>query len=184
MAIIIHTLKLGSMDNFIHFVADTDSKNIMVVDPAWEAETILTFIDKNGYHLTGILLTHSHADHISALKPILAQRQVPVYISRTEFRLGRVRVKNPHYIEDGERIPLGKADIEVIFTPGHTSGGVCFLADKHLIAGDTLFIDGCIAFRMHLQSQYRSIPFKPSSAAEMQAIRAAHQNTVARQIKN
>lgn len=245
MAIIIHTLKLGSMDNFIHFVADTDSKNIMVVDPAWEAETILAFIDKNGYHLTGILLTHSHADHISALKPILAQRQVPVYISRTEFRLGRTRVKNPHYIEDGERIPLGKASIEVIFTPGHTSGGVCFLADKHLIAGDTLFIDGCgrcnfresdveqmwhslqrlkqlpddtvihcghdygqqptatigqqkltnpyfliddkaffIEFRMHLQSQYRSIPFKPSSAAEMQAIRAAHQNTAAGQVKN
>lgn len=143
MTITIHTLKLGTMDNFIHCIADTDNGEVMLVDPAWEADTILQLCDTHNYTLTGILLTHSHPDHVSAVAGILAQRPVPVYISRKEFRLGLVRLDNPTYIADGDTIPLGKHRIEVIETPGHTIGSVCFRIEKSLIVGDTLFIDGC-----------------------------------------
>lgn len=237
MSIAIHTLKLGTMDNFIHIIAETDSGEAMIVDPAWEPETLLQFIDKHGYTLTGLLLTHSHSDHISAFANIVKKSDVPIYITKTEFRLGLARIKNPYHIKDGDTISLGNTVINVIATPGHTVGSVCYYADKHLVVGDTLFIDGCgrcnfyesdvnkmwdslqrlkqlpdntliycghdygqkpldtlgnqkhtnpylliedkaffIDFRMHLQAQYRSIPFSPSSREEMTKIYQKHQS--------
>lgn len=143
MAVAIYTLKLGTMDNFIHSIIDEDSREGMLVDPAWDADIILHLLAEYNYTLKGILLTHSHADHISAVDTILAQCPVPVYISRPEFRLGLARFKNPHYIADGESITLGNNTITAIATPGHTIGSMSFYVDKHVIVGDTLFIDGC-----------------------------------------
>lgn len=235
MPISISTLRLGAMDNFIHFVTDTATTQTMVVDPAWDDETIAEHIDHNDFSLCGVLLTHSHTDHISALLDVVNDYDVPVYITRAEFRLGRARVSHPNYIQDGDIIPLGNSEITVIETPGHTIGSVAFHVDNALISGDTLFVDGCgrcnfyesdvekmweslqklktlpddtviyvghdygqkatdtignqkrtnpylliddkaffIDFRMNLQAHYRSIPFAPSSATEMQAIKDKH----------
>lgn len=139
----ITTLRLGTMSNFIYIIADDATKDAMVVDPAWDMDAIEKVLTDNDYQLTGILLTHSHGDHISALLDMVKKYKVPTYITRLEFRLGRARVTKPHYIEDGDTIALGNRTITVIETPGHTVGGVCYHIDNHLIAGDTLFIDGC-----------------------------------------
>ncbi len=234
MSSTIHSLMLGTMDNFIHLIADS-SGLAMVVDPAWDAEAIEAYCTAHHLTLNGILLTHSHADHTSAVKPLSLKYRLPVYISREEYQLGLIQLDKPCWIADGDVIALGESRITVIATPGHTLGSVCFHIDQHLISGDTLFIDGCgrcdfyesdvekmwqslqrlktlpdetviysghhygqktndslgnqkttnpylliddkqffIDFRLHLQSQYRSIPFIPSSAAEMQRIYARH----------
>lgn len=232
----IYTLKLGSMDNFIHIIAD-DSGKAMVVDPAWDVDAIIACCSANNLTLTGILLTHSHADHISAVAPLVEDLQLPVYISEVELGLGFIKLDAANLIADGDSIALGNSLIRVISTPGHTVGSVCFHVDNHLISGDTLFIDGCgrcnfpesdveklwyslqrlkklpeatqiycghnygqqerdsigrqkhsnpylliddkeffIAFRQHLQSQYRSIPFAPSSALEVAEIYQRHRD--------
>lgn len=233
----IHTLELGTMDNFIHIITDTDSRQAMVVDPAWDADAILQAVAEQHCELVGILLTHSHEDHISAVQPLLDKKPLPVYISREEFRIGLARIKKPTFVTDGDTITLGNTQIEVIATPGHTLGSVCYCVNQQdIIVGDTLFIDGCgrcnffesrvesmfdsmqrlkqlpdhvvihaghhygqqktdtigrqkqtnpyllindreffIRFRMTLQADYRSIPFAPSSAAEMQSIFERHQ---------
>lgn len=236
MSSLIHTLTLGTMDNFIHIITDKASGKAMVVDPAWDAKAIMDYCEKHQLTLIGILLTHSHADHISAVDDLLEQIPMPVYLSREEFRLGLIRLKTPQFIANGDTLALGESLINVIATPGHTIGSLCFYLDKQLIAGDTLFIDGCgrcnffesdvekmwdslqrlkhlpddvvlycghdygqkktdtlgqqkqtnpyllidnkaffIHFRMHLQSEYRSIPFSPSSAKEMAEIYQKHQ---------
>lgn len=141
---IVQTLELGNMGNFIHIIVGDDKRSAMVIDPAWDADAINDCLHRNQLVLKGILLTHSHADHVSAVDDLLQQGNYPVYLSRTEFRLGLVRLKSPTFVEDGEILPLGNSCIEVIATPGHTTGSVCYLLDnQHLITGDTLFIDGC-----------------------------------------
>ncbi|MGY0399615.1 MAG: MBL fold metallo-hydrolase [Ostreibacterium sp.] len=235
MASYIHTLELGPLDNFIHIIADANTSKALVVDPAWDALAISRYCDHHQVDLVGILLTHSHADHVSAIPGLLAEKSLPVYLSREEFHLGLVKLNQPSYVMDSQEITLGDSLIQVIATPGHTIGGVCYQVDNHLIVGDTLFIDGCgrcnfhesdvnkmwgslqrlkqlpddtiiycghhygqqktdtlgqqkqtnpylliedkaffIEFRMHLQAQYRSTPFTPSSQQAMKAILQKH----------
>lgn len=139
----IHTLELGPMDNFIHIIADEESKQAFVVDPAWECEAILNYLASAGMTVSGILLTHSHADHTNAVKELLSHYNVPVYLSQKEYQLGKIALSNPHFIQAGDKLSLGKTTISVIETPGHTIGSVCFYVGNALVVGDTLFIDGC-----------------------------------------
>ncbi len=142
MASTITTLKLGKMDNFIHFITDNASKQTFVVDPAWDFQAIQRHLSDNAFVLTGVLLTHSHGDHISALSEVVDSYQVPTYVSENEYQLGRVKVP-PTFVKDQDSIALGESRVSVLATPGHTSGGVCYHVDNHLITGDTLFIYGC-----------------------------------------
>lgn len=139
----IHSLELGTMDNFIHIIADNETRQAMVVDPAWDDVAILTYLQQHDLILVGILLTHTHHDHISSVDKILAKHTVPVYVSKEEYRLGLLRLKKVTHVADGETISLGNATITAMLTPGHTLGSLCYLVDNHIITGDTLFIDGC-----------------------------------------
>lgn len=231
MSTVIHTLELGTMDNFIHILADKHSGKAIAIDPAWDAQVISDYCRAHQLTLTAILLTHTHGDHVSAVNELLAENPIPVYVSQEELDLGLFHIDNPQIITNGDMIAFGSGQVHVIATPGHTRGSVCYQIDRCLIAGDTLFINGCgrcdfaesdvesmwyslqrlkqlsdelviycghdygqqrtdtlgqqkltnpylliedkaffIAFRTHLQSQYRSIPFVPSSAEEMAEI--------------
>ncbi len=139
----IKTLSLGPMDNFIHLMIDEESREAFVVDPAWDSQAILDELDNQGANLVGIFLTHSHADHVSAVKDLLSVVQVPVYISQEEYRLGYIKLDNPTFVTDNQYLPLGESQVQVIATAGHTIGSVCYYVTPHLICGDTLFIDGC-----------------------------------------
>ncbi|PIE45165.1 MAG: MBL fold metallo-hydrolase [Gammaproteobacteria bacterium] len=144
MSITINTLRLGNMDNFIHIISDKITRQAMIVDPAWDAEAIWSFLAAERLSLVGILLTHSHRDHTSAVAGLMARQTVPVYISRAEWAMGLVRLSQPTLIADNDELSLGNKTIKVIATPGHTAGGLCYLIDQqYLITGDTLFIDGC-----------------------------------------
>ncbi|MPV86711.1 MBL fold metallo-hydrolase [Ostreibacterium oceani] len=235
MTTTVFTFTVDGADNLLHIVADSACREAFIIDPAWDASAIIQQLEQ--YQLTpvGILLTHTHADHTSAVKPLLAKYDIPVYVSEAEYAVGRIHLDKPHWVRDGDCINLGAQKIEVIATPGHTAGGVTYKTNNALIVGDTLFIDGCghcdfpdsdahqlfdslqrlksladalsiycghdygqqpidslgrqkqtnpylliedraffVAFRMHLQSQYRSIPFEPSSAEAMQQIYQRH----------
>lgn len=139
----IHTLALGPMDNLLHIIEDTNSQQAFVVDPAWDVEAILNYLDRARMTVKGILLTHSHIDHVNGVDELLESRDVPVYLSRTEFELGKVALQHPHFVASGDKLLLGETTIEVIETPGHTVGSLCFYTEPSLIVGDTLFIDGC-----------------------------------------
>ncbi len=100
-----------------------------------------------------ILLTHGHSDHIGAVKELKDKYNIPVYIHELDAEF----IKNPdlnhsydlfrkiisldydNLLKDGQIIELGELKIEVIHTPGHTPGGVCFKIDNIILTGDTLF---------------------------------------------
>ena len=139
----IHTLELGRADNFIHVVEDVVSRRAAVTDPAWDADAILRFAAEHDLTVTDVLLTHTHHDHVNALDALLAVIHAAVHLHEAEARhWGRAPTAAVLH-RDGDRIALGETTIEVIHTPGHTPGSVCYRVGDDLLSGDTLFVYGC-----------------------------------------
>jgi len=87
-----------------------------------------------------ILMTHNHGDHIGALVQLKAALKIPV--AGHEQDAHKYPVPLDIKLNDGDIIRVGKLDIKVLFTPGHTRGSLCFLVGKYLLAGDTIFPHG------------------------------------------
>jgi hydroxyacylglutathione hydrolase len=134
-------LALGPMENLVHVLIDRASGNAAVVDPAWEPEAILQFVGQEGAQLTDIYLTHTHGDHVNAVAPLLeAIPGLRVHVHPLERWPARPAAALDWQIGPNQ---LGETSFEVLFTPGHTAGGVCLLLPDHVISGDTLFVFGC-----------------------------------------
>lgn len=132
---------VGSMGNFCYFLGDIQTKEVAVVDPGFDAPSILALAKQENLKIVSILLTHSHYDHVGAVDGLVEELDLPIYISINER--GFIRPKNVKLTKNHEIIKIGQVDVECIFTPGHTSGGQCFKAKNILITGDTVFVGGC-----------------------------------------
>lgn len=141
--LILKQLLLGHMDNFVYLVGDREQRRVVVIDPAWNAPVILAAAAELGCEISAIWLTHGHYDHANAVTEILAAADVPVYFSRHMPEKWRPDAPRVIEIRDGDRLAAGKVYFDVLHTPGHSPGGTCYLHGETLIAGDTLFIDGC-----------------------------------------
>ena len=139
----VHQLSIAGKDNFIYLLADTQAKRAIVVDPAWDASEIHAEIDRLGYTLQAIWLTHGHFDHTNAVSDLLAQHAVPLYLNRAMPAKWRPAADQIVEFTDGDVLHVGELAFDVLHTPGHSPDGSCFLHGDQLIAGDTLFIDGC-----------------------------------------
>ena len=133
-----------------------DNNDCVAIDPSKAYDGIVKFIEKNNLTLKAVLLTHGHFDHTRGVEILLHQYQVPLYIGFYDEDYLTSPYKNlsafmkdgPHSlsveattISDKEIIRELKEDIEVIETPFHTRGSVCYyLKDSGvLFSGDTLF---------------------------------------------
>jgi len=141
--LILKQMELGPLQNFLYFIGDVKSKEIAVIDPAWDIPFLCREAEKEGYTITSIFLTHGHPDHVNGLDEILSVYDVPAYISKHEAPYYKPKHKNIVEVEDGEKLKIGQLEFDCILTPGHTPGGQCFHTKNVLITGDTLFIDGC-----------------------------------------
>ena len=144
------------MANFIYLIGDDEIRECMVVDPAWDIDGILAFVDREEMRLTGALVTHYHPDHIGGdllglnvqgLPELLAARPVKIHVNAEEAE-GVARVaglSRGDIVEHraGDEIRVGSIGIKALHTPGHTPGSQCFLAGSSLVSGDTLFTEGC-----------------------------------------
>lgn len=129
-------------DNFITIIADYQTGEAAVIDPAWDAEGIQEVIEEEGLTLTAILLTHSHHDHVNAVAELYTDR-VSLFIHENEYPHWANCPEDAILVSDGDEIQFGSTTISVIATPGHTPGSTCYRIHDHLITGDTLFIYGC-----------------------------------------
>src|SRR5438477_7939794 len=82
--LILEQIEIGPLNNFIYFIGDAATKEIAVVDPAWDVDDLRDQVKKKGYKITNIFLTHGHPDHVNGLEELLATHNVPVYISKHE----------------------------------------------------------------------------------------------------
>ena len=144
------------MVNFSYLIGDRESGRALLVDPAYGVGDILDTAEADGMEVAGILATHHHPDHvggsmmgytIEGITAVLQRVSVPIHAHREEASLiTRVTGLDPSDIvahHGGDRVSVGALDVELLHTPGHTPGSQCFLVDGMLIAGDTLFLQGC-----------------------------------------
>ena len=132
---------IGTYENSIHFIFDHASKTCALVDPAWEADQFIAHIQDKGYTLTQIWVTHWHGDHIGAVDEVHEKTGAQIFVG--EFEVPYLELESDYTtVGDGDTLTLGETTAQVINTPGHTAGGVCYLVGSHLIAGDSLFVYG------------------------------------------
>ena len=136
-------LEVGPMQNFAYLIGDPASREAAVVDPGWEADTILKAAEQDGYRLTKAFVTHHHFDHVMALEELLKTADVPVYVHRDDVPSMRVARSSLKPLSDGETVQVGVVPVTAIHTPGHTPGSQCLLVENRLLTGDTLFIRAC-----------------------------------------
>lgn len=136
-------MEVGPMANFTYLVGSTETREVAVVDPGWEAEKILKVAEQDGMVITKVLITHTHFDHVHALPELLEKVKAKVYVHKLEAEflkgLGSDLVK----VEGGDELRVGDFSMYFLHTPGHTPGSQCFLVQDRLLSGDTLFIGSC-----------------------------------------
>ncbi len=139
----IDALELGPMENFIYLIIDRETGRTAVVDPAWDVPAILQQAKAEGVTISDILLTHSHHDHINGIEAILAEHDAQLHLLKPEAEFWGQQLVMPELHHGGDIIQLGKTEISVLHTPGHTPGSTCYHIHDHLITGDTMFVWGC-----------------------------------------
>jgi hydroxyacylglutathione hydrolase len=142
-SIYLKQVELGPMANYVYVVGDLTTREVAVVDPAWEVDRIVELAQENDLTITKILITHSHFDHVNGVEDLLNRTKAKVYINRAEAEFMKAVWPDLVKVESGDTTRLGDMDITFIHTPGHTPGSQCFLVQNHLISGDTLFIGAC-----------------------------------------
>jgi glyoxylase-like metal-dependent hydrolase (beta-lactamase superfamily II) len=131
------------MENFVYLIEDTASKRAAIVDPAWDVPKMLELAEKHGVTITDILLTHSHHDHINGVGTVLDKYDAELHLSHPEAEFWGAELSKPSLHYGGDIIQLGETEIEVLHTPGHTPGSVCYRIGDQLVTGDTMFVFGC-----------------------------------------
>lgn len=152
------TLVLGDLETNCYIVWNEDSKKCFIIDPADDGVGISEEIQARSLIPVGVLLTHGHFDHTMAALDLKLIYNIPIYASAKDmFLLKRQNNTANHFLKRKISVPdLDKIEIdldqerqislddeifEVIKTPGHTPGSVCFY-NKHnslLFSGDTIF---------------------------------------------
>ena len=146
---------VGMVQENCYLFRRDDSDRALIVDPGDEAEKLLHAIDSLGVELDGILLTHTHFDHVGAVAPVAEATGAEVWVPEIEKGvLADINSYVPwpgfgpfedydaeHTLSGGEKLELAGFEIDVIFTPGHSPGHVTFsIPDETAIfSGDVLF---------------------------------------------
>ena len=143
----VHALTLGAYQVNCYIIHDENSASCCVIDPGYEADTILDKLSQLGLTLEAILLTHGHFDHVGAVRDLAADTGCQVYICAEDLVLPmKLTAGKLYYTQtyaEGTKLRLAGLDITVLQTPGHTPGSVCLLIGDTLFSGDTLFAASC-----------------------------------------
>lgn len=144
------------MENFVYLIGDKETRECVIIDPAWGVEELVDLIEAEGYTLTGALATHYHPDHIGGTMYGHTVEGLPALMSRCPCKVhaneneveGIIKVTGLSKTDivahgSGDKVKVGEIEIELLHTPGHTPGSQCFCVGEALISGDTLFLSGC-----------------------------------------
>lgn len=145
-----------NMVNFAYILGDRETGECLLIDPAYAVNELVDIVENEGMKVTGVLATHYHPDHIGGsmmgfniegITTLLERTQVPIHVQKAEVdsvvKVTGVSQTELVAHEPGDIVTVGRLDITLLHTPGHTPGSQCFLVRGALVSGDTLFLDSC-----------------------------------------
>jgi glyoxylase-like metal-dependent hydrolase (beta-lactamase superfamily II) len=146
----------SQMVNFVYLIGDRLSRETLVIDPAYAVSELLDIAKQDDMKIIGALATHYHADHvggsmmgmnIEGAARLLQLTDIPIHIQTDEApwiqRTTGIALDSLRLHTSGDKVSVGEIEVTLLHTPGHTPGSQCFLVENMLIAGDTLFLEGC-----------------------------------------
>ncbi|TLX85568.1 MAG: MBL fold metallo-hydrolase [Thaumarchaeota archaeon] len=131
-------IPVGSMLNFSYIVYDEKNSIGIIIDPSWDLEKLLVFLEKNNITAKYIINTHTHFDHI------LGNDHISEITKAKIIQHEKSTQKKEISVVDHENISIGELNLEVLYTPGHSEDSICLIVNKEsIITGDTLFVGNC-----------------------------------------
>ncbi len=141
---------------FCYLIADENTHEGVLIDPAGEVETIFRVIEKHNVNIKWIINTHGHFDHTGGNDYIMKRTGAGLLVHEEDAPLiesvkGKVLTKFTGkksfpevvaFIKDGDIIEAGSIKLKVLHTPGHSAGCICLYTDGNVFTGDTLFTEG------------------------------------------
>jgi len=152
---IIEQIPIGPMANFGYILACEETRIAALIDPAFEPEKLVARAKELELDIEWILNTHGHFDHINGnnVATEMTGAKIIGHCSST-FHIDQK-------VDHGDKFNIGKLDIDVLFTPGHSPDEVCFLVNNQvLFTGDVLFVGECGRTDLpgsNVQEMYKSL---------------------------
>lgn len=149
-------MPVGTIQTNCYFVMNTVTKEAIVIDPGDEEERILAYLNQEQMTLKAILLTHGHFDHMMAASGLASATRARIYCSEPDAAMlsdsyqnvssmfGSAYAMEPDLIvKDQQILEFSGTKFQVLATPGHTKGSVCYyMFQEHILfAGDTIFFE-------------------------------------------
>ncbi len=149
------------MANLAYLIGSRQTREVLLVDPAWSVDALLDRAEADGMKPVGALVTHYHQDHvggeifgmeIEGVPRLLERAPMPIYVNEHDAdgtrKVTGASESDLRRMSGGDDINLGQIRVRLIHTPGHTPGSQCFLVEEagragKLVTGDTLFIGSC-----------------------------------------
>ncbi|MAI42150.1 MAG: MBL fold metallo-hydrolase [Candidatus Azotimanducaceae bacterium] len=154
--LILEQIQIGPMDNFTYLLGCKRTREIVIVDPAWDIDGLVNIINEKNYILKAALVTHYHPDHcggafgknnVPGVADLMEKCLTKVYSNKLEAdglkKVTGISDSDIVKVESGDTLKIGDVEVQFLHTPGHTPGSQCFKIKKTLVSGDTLFINGC-----------------------------------------
>ena len=147
-------ITVGELQVNCYLVTDPDTKQTLIIDPGAEPQKISSIIEKEKLKGTGIVNTHGHADHIGGNAYLREKYNCPIYIhpldaqmltdpnSNLSASMYYEQIISPpadKTVNENDIIKAGSVELKVLWTPGHTPGGISLLGGGYVFTGDTLF---------------------------------------------
>ena len=150
---IFETFAVGPLQCNCIVVGCEQTREALVIDPGDEVDRILQVLNHHNLRVIGILHTHAHFDHVGATKPLKEATGSPAYMHKEDLflyehlaqQVAMFGLKAPestnikHWFKEGDVVKSGTLAAQVLHTPGHSPGSVCFSLPGKLLSGDTLF---------------------------------------------
>lgn len=148
-------LPLGPLQTNCYVISDQNG-SCVVIDCDSDRGTLSAYLKENNLHPSYVLLTHGHSDHTGSALKMKESFGLKIAVGELEEDVLKDAFENPEayaeitgeikpdvLLKDGETLTVGEMRFEVLHTPGHTKGSVCYVIEDILISGDTLFAGSC-----------------------------------------
>ncbi|MDD6502194.1 MAG: MBL fold metallo-hydrolase [Oscillospiraceae bacterium] len=148
---LIKAMQVGFIGTNCYILTDETTMKSAVIDPGGDSNMILNYLEDNKMECVAILLTHGHMDHTMGVSGVQNETGAPVYIHQKDWAPPGTRSMGYPFVpsgecrfyDEGDVVMIGTLPVQVLYTPGHTPGGVTLICKDAMFAGDTLFKDSC-----------------------------------------